>query len=201
LLPTFYTLSFLDYIHEATHLLTLLTLLTLLIDSRCTHATNATHATHLHQPTQLTIYIYIYIYIITGLGPMAKPRKCRDVMCMVLFVLCWILWLLLVWTTITDGCPDKYVSVSVPSVYVSLCSVHPSFEHRHTQTGHPSVSFLYVSLCSVRPSFVSTPSRLVSVCPPACLPPRFHVRVWPRLVLTCCPRFRGAQCIAWSPEG
>jgi len=29
LLATFYTLSFLDYIHEATHLLTLLTLLTL----------------------------------------------------------------------------------------------------------------------------------------------------------------------------
>jgi hypothetical protein len=32
LLATFYTSSFTDYIHEATHLLTLLTLLTLLID-------------------------------------------------------------------------------------------------------------------------------------------------------------------------
>jgi hypothetical protein len=41
-----------------------------------------------------------------GVGPMAKPRKSRDVMCMVLFVFCWIFWILLVWTTITDGCPD-----------------------------------------------------------------------------------------------
>ena len=72
---------------------------------------------------------------------MAKPRKCRDEMCMVLFVLCWIVWLLLVWTTITDGCPDKYVSVSVPFV-----------------------SFLYVSLYSVCPSFVSTPVCLSVLC-------------------------------------
>ena len=42
---TFYTLSFLDYIHEATHLLTLLTLLTY---SLC----------------NIDIYEYIYIYII-----------------------------------------------------------------------------------------------------------------------------------------
>ena len=41
-----------------------------------------------------------------GVGPMAKPRKRRDVLCMVLFVLCWILWIVLVWTTITDGCPE-----------------------------------------------------------------------------------------------
>jgi hypothetical protein len=40
-----------------------------------------------------------------GVGPMAKRRKSRDVICMVLFVLCWMFWIVLVWTTVTDGCP------------------------------------------------------------------------------------------------
>ena len=68
MLATFYTLSFLDCIREATHLPTLLTLLTLLTYSsiHAIHAIHATPAAHLHQPTQLTIYIYIYIHIYSG---------------------------------------------------------------------------------------------------------------------------------------
>ena len=42
-----------------------------------------------------------------GVGPMARPRKSRDVLCMALFVLCWLVWVVLVWTMVTDGCPDK----------------------------------------------------------------------------------------------
>ncbi len=85
LLATFYTLSFLDYIHEATHLLTLLTLLTLLISSRysSTQATHATHATHLHHLLNLQyIYIYVYIYHAPTLVRALPPRAlnpARDV--------------------------------------------------------------------------------------------------------------------------
>ncbi len=58
LLATFYTLSFIDYIHEATHLLTL-SPYPRYSPYSSTHATHAAHATHLHQPTQ-TYNIYKY---------------------------------------------------------------------------------------------------------------------------------------------
>jgi len=64
-LAIFYTLSFLDYIHEATHLLTLLTLLTY-SSTHATHATYTAHppqATHLHQPTTYSTYnIYTHTH-------------------------------------------------------------------------------------------------------------------------------------------
>jgi hypothetical protein len=75
LLATFYTLSFLDYILEATHLLTLLRLLTLLINLRYSRyfaysrylrysLTSLTQLTlSLSLSLSLSIYIYIYIYI------------------------------------------------------------------------------------------------------------------------------------------
>ena len=54
-LATFYTLSFIDYIHEAT-LLTLLKLLTLLtLQALLTYITYSTY--------NIYVYIYIYIYI------------------------------------------------------------------------------------------------------------------------------------------
>ena len=55
---------------------------------------------------------------------MAKARKSRDVLCMFFFVLCWVVWLALVWTTITDGCPDKYVSACVPLLSPLLVVLH-----------------------------------------------------------------------------
>lgn len=42
-----------------------------------------------------------------GRGPMGKPRKCRDLLFLLLFVLVWGGWLVLGWVVITDGCPGS----------------------------------------------------------------------------------------------
>mmetsp|Transcript_28376 Transcript_28376/g.91793 ORF Transcript_28376/g.91793 Transcript_28376/m.91793 type:complete len:812 (+) Transcript_28376:657-3092(+) len=42
-----------------------------------------------------------------GCGPMAKPRKCRDVACFALFVIAWVVWLLMFWVLATEGCPSS----------------------------------------------------------------------------------------------
>ena len=70
LLATFYTLSFIDYIHDATHLLTLLTLLTLL--NLTTKTTNAINLINL--PNLLSLYIYTYIPIKTSARSAEETR-------------------------------------------------------------------------------------------------------------------------------
>jgi hypothetical protein len=55
-------LSFIDYFHEATHLLTHPTHPSHLITYSSTHAAHATRATHSHQATPLTIYTYTHAY-------------------------------------------------------------------------------------------------------------------------------------------
>jgi len=42
-----------------------------------------------------------------GRGPMGKPRKCRDLLFLLLFVLVWVGWFVLGWVVVTDGCPGS----------------------------------------------------------------------------------------------
>jgi hypothetical protein len=37
---------------------------------------------------------------VDGGGPMAEPRRCRDVLCALMFVLTWVCWLILVWAVV-----------------------------------------------------------------------------------------------------
>jgi hypothetical protein len=85
LLATFYTLSFLDYIHEATHLLTLLTYINLLNFQYIYMYMYIYIYIYTYTPIYIHIYIYIYIYIYIGPGvPTARrvvspvyPVLCR----------------------------------------------------------------------------------------------------------------------------
>lgn len=40
-----------------------------------------------------------------AVGPMAKPRKCRDIFCLLLLLLVWAGWIVMLWVTATEGCP------------------------------------------------------------------------------------------------
>mmetsp|Transcript_47270 Transcript_47270/g.111487 ORF Transcript_47270/g.111487 Transcript_47270/m.111487 type:complete len:335 (-) Transcript_47270:117-1121(-) len=42
-----------------------------------------------------------------AVGPMAKPRKCRDIFCLLLLLLVWAGWIVMLWVTATEGCPDN----------------------------------------------------------------------------------------------
>jgi len=57
---------------------------------------------------------------------MAKPRKCRDVVCLAFLVVVWIGWLVMVWAAMTEGCPDncndpKKLVFSTDSVTGEVC--------------------------------------------------------------------------------
>merc|ERR1719313_1272381 len=39
----------------------------------------------------------------------AKGRKCRDVLCLLLFMLFWVVWIFVAFSAYTDGCPKNCV--------------------------------------------------------------------------------------------